>query len=129
MSSPAVATGAAARTATTTSAEAGAPMTHHVIMFSGKTGTVARSGDVAATPAPTHQIIMDIFEEMDELEKRSPALFDKHAKHQPYGLLDKYGAAGMLVGDVVGFGITSDAVGTRREDWESSRKTSSSVDW
>ena len=73
-----------------------------VIMFSGKTGTVVRSGDVAATSAPTYQIIIDIFEEMDELEKRSPALFDKHAKHRPCGLLDKYGAAGMLVGDVLG---------------------------
>ena len=73
-----------------------------VIMFSGKIGTVVRSGDVAATSAPTYQIIIDIFEEMDELEKRSPALFDKHAKHRPCGLLDKYGAAGMLVGDVLG---------------------------
>ena len=72
------------------------------IMFSSKTGIVVRSGDVAATSAPTYQIISDIFEDMEELEKRSPALFDKHAKHRPCGLLDKYGAAGMLVGDVVG---------------------------
>lgn len=35
-----------------------------VIMFSGKTGTVVRSGDVAATSAPTYRIIIDIFEEM-----------------------------------------------------------------
>ena len=68
-------------------------------MFSGKTGVVVPSGDVEATSAPSLQLICDVIEVVDALPDE---LFDRHAEHRPCGLLDRAGAYGMLIGDVLG---------------------------
>ena len=54
------------------------------------------------TTAPTYELCKDVTELMEKL--RPPALFDGTLpiEQRPCGLLDKYGAAGMLVGDVMG---------------------------
>ena len=72
------------------------------IKFSGETGAVVTSGASAVTTAPTYGLCKDVIVLIDDLEKAPPALFDPHAEHRPCGLLDKYGAAGMLIGDVHG---------------------------
>ena len=72
------------------------------IMLSGKTGTVVASGDGAATTAPTYGLAKDVGLVITDLEKAVPELFDRHAEPRPCGLLCKLGAAGMLIGDVLG---------------------------
>ena len=72
------------------------------IMLSGETGAAVASGGDAVTTAPTYGLCKDVTALMDELERTRPALFDRHAEHRPCGLLDKYGAAGMLIADVHG---------------------------
>ena len=69
------------------------------IMFSGATGEAVASGDLGITSAPSYQLVKDVH---TVLEALPPALFDKDVKDRPCGLLDKYGAAGMLIGDVLG---------------------------
>ena len=68
-------------------------------MFSGATGEAVASGDLGITSAPSYQLVKDVH---TVLEALPPALFDKDVKDRPCGLLDKYGAAGMLIGDVLG---------------------------
>ena len=72
------------------------------IMFSGKTGAVVASGDQGVTSEPSFQLVDDVINVIKILDERTPALFDRHSQHRPCGLLCKYSAAGMLVGDVVG---------------------------
>lgn len=60
---------------------------------------LCRSGDVEATSAPSLQLICDVIEVVDALPDE---LFDRHAEHRPCGLLDRAGAYGMLIGDVLG---------------------------
>jgi len=69
------------------------------VMFSGNTGEVVASGDGPATSAPSYQLAIDV----DEVVEGLPAaLFDRNAEHRPCGLLDKLGAKGMLLIDLVG---------------------------
>ena len=68
-------------------------------MFSGVTGAVVASGGTLATSAPTHGLIKDVIELVDDLPD---ALFDRRAEHRPCGLLCRYSAVGMLIGDVLG---------------------------
>ena len=72
------------------------------IMFSGATGVVVASGDQGVTSVPSYQLVKDVFAVLEALP---PTLFDKDAKDRPCGLLDKYGAAGMLIGDVLGLPV------------------------
>jgi hypothetical protein len=74
---------------------------HAGTMFSGTTGAVVPSGEGALTTAPTYDLCKNVTELM---EKLPPALFDGTLplEQRPCGLLDKYGAAGMLIGDLVG---------------------------
>lgn len=69
------------------------------IQFSGDSGAVVASGGEGVTSAPTYQLVKDVIEVVADLP---PALFDKNLRHRPCGLLDKYGAMGMLLGDVLG---------------------------
>ena len=73
-----------------------------IIMFSGITGEVVASGLEAGMSMPTYGLAKHVIKVVDDLEKAHPELFDRHAKHRPCGLLDKYGAEGMLIGDVLG---------------------------
>ena len=73
------------------------------IKFSGESGGVVASGielDAATAEAPTFghvRAAMDIvFNDLDD------ALFDPHAEHRPCGVLDRYEAVGMLLGDACG---------------------------
>ena len=68
-------------------------------MFSGETGAVVASGEGEATSAPSLQLMCDVIEVVESLPDE---LFDRHAAHRPCGLLDRLGAYGMLLGDVVG---------------------------
>jgi hypothetical protein len=74
---------------------------HIGTMLSGVTGAVVASGEGAVTTAPTYELCKNVTELM---EKLPPALFDGTLpiEQRPCGLLDKYGAAGMLIGDLVG---------------------------
>ena len=73
------------------------------IKFSGESGAVVASGiesDAATAKTPTFghvRAALDIVN--DELDD---ALFDPHAEHRPCGVLDRYEAAGMLLGDACG---------------------------
>jgi hypothetical protein len=69
------------------------------IMFSGNTGAVVSSEEGLATSAPSYGLVKDVLAAVDALPHE---LFDRHAEHRPCGLLDKYGAQGMLIGDVLG---------------------------
>ena len=69
------------------------------IMFSGATGAVVGSGEGLATSAPSYGLMKDVVKVVEALPE---ALFDRHAEHRPCGLLDKYSAQGMLIGDVLG---------------------------
>ena len=73
------------------------------IKFSGQSGGVVASGietDAATAEKPTYghvRAAMDIvFNDLDD------ALFDPHAEHRPCGVLDRYEAVGMLLGDACG---------------------------
>ena len=68
-------------------------------MFSGKTGAPVVSGEDPAAKEPTMRLLIDAFEVVNGLPGM---LFDPNAKPRPCGLLDKYEAVGMLVGDVIG---------------------------
>ena len=68
-------------------------------MFSGESGAVVPSGEAEATSAPSYGLISDVIEVVDALPN---ALFDRCAEHRPCGLLDRYDAYGMLIGDVLG---------------------------
>ena len=72
-------------------------------MFSGETGNVVKSGikdDAATAEKPTYGLVRAalevVFNDMDD------ALFNQHAAHRPCGVLDRYEAVGMLIGDVLG---------------------------
>jgi hypothetical protein len=69
------------------------------IMFSGITGAVVTSEEGLATSAPSYGLVKDVLAVVDALPAE---LFDRHAEHRPCGLLDKYGAVGTLIGDVLG---------------------------
>ena len=71
-------------------------------MFSGATGAAVASGDGEATSAPSLQLVKDIVDVIFALEKARPELFHRLARQRPCGLLDKYGASGMLLCDVLG---------------------------
>ena len=71
-----------------------------VIMFSGKTGAVVASGEVLAVSEPTCGLVDEVSRAIDAIPT-SP-MFDKHAKSRPCGLLDRYSAKGMLLGDLLG---------------------------
>jgi hypothetical protein len=73
------------------------------IKFSGASGGVVASGitaDAATADTPTYghvRAAMDVvFNDLDD------ALFDPHAEHRPCGVLDRYEAVGMLLGDACG---------------------------
>ena len=73
------------------------------VKFSDKSGAVVASGikaDAATADTPTYghvRAAMDVvFNNLDE------ALFDPHAEHRPCGVLDRYEAVGMLLGDACG---------------------------
>jgi hypothetical protein len=69
------------------------------IMFSGATGASVASGEGVATSAPSPGLakaVVTVIEGLDD------ALFDRNAEHRPCGLLCRYGAGGMLIGDVLG---------------------------
>ena len=70
-----------------------------VLMFSGVTGAPVASGEAASAQQATRGLLRDAVAAVDKLPSE---LFDKHAKHRPCGLLDKYEAVGMLIGDAVG---------------------------
>lgn len=72
---------------------------HANIMFSGKTGAVVPSGEVEATSALSLGLINDVIDVVDALPEE---LFDRHAAHRPCGMLDRLGASGMLLGDLLG---------------------------
>lgn len=72
------------------------------MMFSGTTGAVVASGSVAATTAPSYQLVSDVSDVIEALEKDRPQLFDRFAEQRPCGLLCQRGAAGMLLADVLG---------------------------
>ena len=63
------------------------------------TGAVVTSEEGLATSAPSYGLVKDVLAVVDALPAE---LFDRHAEHRPCGLLDKYGAVGMLIGDVLG---------------------------
>lgn len=69
------------------------------IMFSGATGAVVASGEGEATSASSFGLVRDV---VSVVESLPAALFDRYAEHRPCGLLDRYGAYGMLIGDVLG---------------------------
>ena len=69
------------------------------IMFSGDTGAVVASGEGLGTSAPSYGLVKDVVNVVEALPE---ALFDRHAEHRPCGLLDRRGAVGMLIGDVLG---------------------------
>ena len=69
------------------------------IMFSGNTGAVVSSEEGLATSAPSYGLMKDVVKVVEALPA---ALFDRLAELRPCGLLDKYGAQGMLIGDVLG---------------------------
>jgi hypothetical protein len=69
------------------------------IMFSGATGAVVASGEGEATSSPSFGLVRDV---VSVVESLPAALFDRYAEHRPCGLLDRYGAYGMLIGDVLG---------------------------
>ena len=69
------------------------------IMFSGSTGAVVASGEGLATSAPSYGLVKGVISVVEALPS---ALFDRHAAHRPCGLLDRRGAVGMLIGDVLG---------------------------
>jgi hypothetical protein len=68
-------------------------------MFSGESGGVVPSGYSEATSAPSYGLINNVIEVVDALPH---TLFDRSAEHRPCGLLDRYDAYGMLLGDVLG---------------------------
>jgi hypothetical protein len=74
------------------------------IMFSGATGAVVPSGESGMTLAPSYALARDVISVVEGLPS---ALFDRYAPHRPCGLLDKYGAQGMLIGDVLGLPLLS----------------------
>ena len=67
-------------------------------MFSGATGAVVKSGEGLATSRPTFKLIKEVFEVVNSLP---PELF-AHGLRRPCGLLDKYAAVAMIIGDVLG---------------------------
>ena len=69
------------------------------VMFSGATGAVVPSGEGGMTSAPSYALVRDVISVVEDLP---PALFDRYAAHRPCGLLNRYGAYGMLIGDVLG---------------------------
>ena len=69
------------------------------IMFSGETGAVVASGEPAATSAPSLKLYKDV---IDVVQGLPDELFDRYAPHRPCGLLDRAGATGMLIADVLG---------------------------
>ena len=73
------------------------------IMFSGNSGAVVKSGitsDAATADAPTYGLSRAAHEVV--FDARHDTLFDQHAEHRPCGVLDRYEAIGMLVGDALG---------------------------
>jgi hypothetical protein len=69
------------------------------IMFSGLTGAVVASGAGGAACAPTLALVDDVIKTIGKLPG---ALFDKNVKERRCGLLDRRGAYGMLICDVLG---------------------------
>ena len=69
------------------------------IKFSGMNGCVQPSGEGSAAVLPTYGLIRDVINVISGLPS---VLFDKNVKDRPCGLLCKYGAAGMLICDVLG---------------------------
>lgn len=69
------------------------------IMFSGNTGAVVASGEFAVASAPSYRLVKDV---VLLIEGMPDNLFDRHVEHRPCGLLCRYSAGGMLVGDVLG---------------------------
>ena len=74
-----------------------------LIMFSGESGAALASGikeDAATAEKPTFGLVRAalevVFNDLDG------ALFDPHAAHRPCGVLDRYEAVGMLIGDACG---------------------------
>ena len=81
----------------------GALLVRAKIKFSGESGAVVASGikaDAATAEKPTYGHVRAaleiVFKDLD------PALFDPHADHRPCGVLDRYEAVGMLLGDACG---------------------------
>ena len=71
------------------------------IMFSGQTGAPIASGDTRALATePTLGLVRDIVLLVDNLPD---VLFDPHVPHRPCGVLDRYEASGMLLGDALGY--------------------------
>lgn len=81
-----------------------AVLTRALIMFSGVSGAPVASGitaDAASAKTPTYGLVRGAikvvyFNELDG------ALFDPHVDQRPCGVLDRYEAVGMLIGDCVG---------------------------
>ena len=71
-------------------------------MFSGETGAVVMSGEGLATSRPTLKLVKEAFEVVNTLPSE---LFQQYAEHRPCGLLDKYAAVAMLIGDVLGLPV------------------------
>ena len=72
------------------------------VMFSGKSGAVVASGikeDAATAETPTYGLVRAALEVVNDLDD---VLFDQYAAHRPCGVLDRYEAVGMLIGDAVG---------------------------
>ena len=73
------------------------------IMFSGESGAAIVSGikeDAATAEKPSYGLVRAamsiVFNELPDV------LFDQHAEHRPCGVLDRYEAVGMLIGDALG---------------------------
>mmetsp|Transcript_71653 Transcript_71653/g.190584 ORF Transcript_71653/g.190584 Transcript_71653/m.190584 type:complete len:433 (-) Transcript_71653:4-1302(-) len=83
---------------------AGEPLTlqqRAAIMFSGQNGAPVASGDTRALATePTLGLVRDIGVLVDNLPGE---LFDAHAPRRPCGVLDRYEASGMLLGDALGY--------------------------
>eukprot|EP00966_Prymnesium_polylepis_P202469 4690509-Prymnesium_polylepis.1 len=69
------------------------------IMFSGKTGAPVASGEDGVAEEPTLGLVKAIVSIVEDLPGN---LFNANAAHRPCGVLDRYEAAGMLLGDVLG---------------------------
>ena len=73
------------------------------IMFSGESGAAVASGikdDAATAERPTYGLVRAAIEVV--FKELPDALFDPHAEHRPCGVLDRYEAVGMLIGDALG---------------------------
>ena len=68
-------------------------------MFSGATGVPVASGESRATSAPSRTLLKDVDMLVDALPSD---LFNHRAAHRPCSKLDKRGAIGMAVCDLVG---------------------------